>query len=313
MKILHLGLCCCESPENGFQAALRKVSTVFRELKPDHPNFNREAIRIATEIYSPTEPTLIFIQIQAPDILWIDTAKKLSILGFVINFTGDVRWSTPDWMLQIGKVIQLTTFSNMFDVHNCTAAGIKADFLNYAIDPKRYTRHGEVFSIPKIVAHMNNYGGGYFPLSQFRIDAVERLQKEFKEDFAVYGTGWSNAKGNLNSDQVAESKQYNNALIAISISHFDYNRYASDRLFRCLGSGIFTLSHNYDNIKADFVPGVHLDTFVTLDEMVTKCHHYLENSTERLKIAQWGFDLAHDKFTFDAMVQNILQLYEKHK
>jgi len=253
------------NPENGCQSAMRKVSSADMDLPAYHGSFNSDLIRDATVF----KPDIIFLQLQSDGIITIDTARKLSQLGFVINFSGDVRQELPDWYLQIGKEIQLSTFSNMVDVDRCIANGVNADYLEIGIDPLIYKRRNVYKQGPSIVAHFNHYEG-MFPLTDYRMEIVNRLRETFGSDFGVYGN-FPNANGNFNSDQDAESRNYNYAKIAINCSHFNFNRYASDRMLRIMGSGCFCLSHTYTGIEIDYNIGEHVDVFNDIDELVAKC------------------------------------------
>ncbi len=275
MKILSVGL-MIGNPENGFQKAMRKVATGgYIDMPCSHSvNFNSDLMRAAVDF----QPDLIFIQIQHENILNEETARQLAKIAFVINFSGDVREELPEWYLSIGKHIQLSTFSNMVDVKKCLAAGVNSDYLEIGFDPEIYRYRNIGKSGPAIVAHFNHYPDP-FPLSGFRMEIVHALTKEFGEDFGVYGN-FPGAKGNFNSDQLAESMNYNKAKIAINCSHFNYERYSSDRLLRILGSGTFCLSHHYEGIEKDFncKPtgwNANLATFTTIADLIRQCKMYL--------------------------------------
>ena len=307
MRILHLGLMIDEK-KNGFQKALINIFDECAELPTNIPNFNTEALKIAKKF----KPNIIFIQIQQENVLNEYTAKELSKIGFCINFSGDVRIDLPQWYITIGKIIQLTTFNNMVDVKRARKAGINSEYLELGFDPQIYKKWGIKFETPDIVAHFNDYGNNYFPLSQYRFNIAEQLREQFGGQFGVYGN-FPKAKGNLNKDQIRESQQYNNCKIAINCSHFNYERYSSDRQLRIMGSGAFCLSHHYDGIEEDYIIGEHLDTFYDLDDMIEKCNHYLWNEKLRGKIADAGYYYVKNNFTFYHMAKAILKLYEENK
>ncbi len=309
LKILSVGL-MIGSPENGFQKAMRKVATGGYMDMPcsSSTNFNSELMRAAVDF----QPDIIFIQIQHENILSEETARQLAKLAFVINFSGDVREELPSWYLDIGKHIQLSTFSNMVDVKKCISAGIPADYLEIGFDPEIYRPRDIQKSGPAIVAHFNHYENK-FPLSAYRMEIVQALTKEFGDNFGVYGN-FPGARGNFNSDQIAESINYNKAKIAINCSHFDYERYSSDRLLRILGSGTFCLSHHYNAIEKDFDLRDHLTTFYDINELINRCKMFLYYMPKKREIiARAGSRLAHQNFTFDSMCENIVKLYKKHK
>src|SRR4051812_43794692 len=106
MKLFNVGL-MVDPVENGFQKAMKKVCTEYRELNCGGSvgDFNRNVLEIAYEF----KPDLIFIQIQAPNIIYPETAAQLGGIGFVMNFSGDVRRELPPWYIDIGRRIQLST------------------------------------------------------------------------------------------------------------------------------------------------------------------------------------------------------------
>jgi len=309
MRIFSVGL-MIGRPDNGFQTAMRKVATGgYMDMQcTKNSDFNQALIREVRAF----KPDLVFIQFQQEGVITDETAKELSSLAFVINFSGDVRQQLPSWYIQIGKHIQLSTFTNMVDVDKCRVAGLNADYLEIGIDPNIYKKRNVIQNgFPKIVAHFNHYQDE-FPLSQYRMDVVRKLTQMFGNDFGVFGN-FPSAIGNFNSDQDAESVNYNKAQIAINVSHFNFNQYSSDRMLRILGSGTFCLSHRFTGIEERYTIGKHLDIFDDLDDLISKCQFYLKEEKIREQIAQNGHDLIQKNFTFDSMCENIVLLYKKQK
>lgn len=296
------------SSENGFTSAMRKVATGgYMQMPCYHGSFNQDLLR-EVEYF---KPDLIFMQFQNDGVITEETAIKLAEKAFVINFNGDKRSELPEWHVRIGKHIHLSTFSNMEDVYRMRAFGCSADYLEIGFDPQIYTKRDIQKQSPSIVAHFNHYPN-MFPLSDYRMQIVDRLRAEFGNEFGVWGS-YPNANGNFNSDQLAESMNYNRAKISISVSHFNSERYASDRLLRAVGSATMCLSHNYKGIEMDWKVGEHLDVFDSIDELVEKCRYYLKNEEKREEIAQKGFEHCHKMFTFDKMCENVISLYKFYK
>ena len=158
---------------------------------------------------------------------------------------------------------------------------------------------------------MGNWSAG-FPLSPYRFKAVDMLHNVYKDRFQLFG-GWHGCNGNLMRNQDGEANVYSKSKIGISISHFNIDRYFSDRLIRIMASGCFALSHHYEGIEKDFEIGTHLDTFKDLDELRQKINHYLTHEKERERIAAAGCELVHKNFTTDNMVNDILRIYEQTK
>lgn len=302
---MHLGLCVEPPPFNGMQTAFIDVlgKENYAEISTGHKSLNVASIKLFNE----QKPDIVFMQIQAPNIINKETVEFFSRTAKVINWTGDVRHDVPQWMYEVGKYCT-SSFSNMTDVSKMKAKGYGAEYLEIGYDPLRYTPNGDTIPCPEIVFMANNYGRDYFPLSNYRQDIVTKLNKYYGARFGVFGNGWPMAKGNINHSQPEESKYYRSAKIAINCSHFNYDRYSSDRMLRILGSGAFCLSHHYQGIEKDYIPATHLDTFNTIDGLINKINYYLEHEEERNKIAKLGNELVLNRNTFTCMVKNIIEL-----
>lgn len=305
MKLLHVGLCVQPPPYNGMQTAFMDVlgKDNYAEISTGDKLLNSESVYLFEAI----EPNIVFMQVQAPGIIHSDVVRYFSKTAKVINWTGDVRHEVPQWIVDIAPYCT-SSFSNMTDVLKMQAKGYEAKYLEIGYDPLRYTPDGDKTNVPDIVFMVNNYGRGYFPLSNYRMDIVNKLTKYYGTRFGVFGNGWPMAKGNINHSQPEESKHYRSSKIAINCSHFNYQRYSSDRMLRILGSGTFCLSHHYSGIEQDYIPGKHLDTFNSIEDLIKKINYYLENEEERNKIAKTGNELVLNRNTFTHMVKNILEL-----
>lgn len=296
-------------PANGFTKAMQETFNCIH-LNCGHPQFNQELLRL-TEIH---KPDLIFIQTQTQGILQPKTATELSKKTFLMQFSGDIRHaSPPEWYLDLARAgVHLSTFTNMKDVKGTLEKGFNAEWLEIGYDPEKYRSWENPLQAPEIVAHFNDYGEGYFPLSGYRQQIVKKLTQVFGNRFGVYGN-FKGAKGNFNNDQVMESRNYCGAKIAINCSHFFCERYSSDRMLRILGSGTFCLSHHFPDIDKMYKVGEHLDTFVSIDELVKKCNYWLQYYEGRMRIADAGQKHVQNNFTFEHMVENIKSLYLKYK
>lgn len=261
------------------------------------------------------KPDIIFLQIQSDTIANRNTNEYIGAIirkfkdngSFVISWTGDMRQETPRWMNQFAHNVNLTMFSNMKDVDYCKSVGIDTGFLQQGIDTNIFKPEGEKADTPEIVFLANNYAN-QFPLSSYRRQAIKHLQAKYGSRFKVYGNGWGANSGNVNSSQYEEAKVYRGCKIAISISHFDVDRYFSDRLGRALCSGAMVLSHNYKGIEKDFEKCIHLDTFEDHQSMIKQIDKYLEDDVKREEIAKAGQLHASKEFSYQNIVKQILKL-----
>lgn len=305
MKLLHIGLMATENGSGSFSKALKRNFDCYEiELKD---NWKRRAVEVAKE----WKPDIIFMQIQSPNVIDAETASELTKYGFTINWTGDVRQPIPEWYEEIGKCVNLTCFSNEHDVNQFSLLGLNSDFLQIGFDEEIFkNEYNSKIHNFDIVFLGQNYAG-QFPLSNERQQMVAHMKRHFGSRFGVFGSGWRDGDGSALGNQVYESKVYNTAKIAINHSHFNIERYTSDRLFRLMGSGVFCLSHHYKGIEKDFKVGTHLHTYNSLEELTLKVSYFLNNELERNQVAMQGYDYVRANFTFNNMAKNIKLIFEK--
>lgn len=250
------------------------------------------------------KPDLVFLQIQTPGIIQETTAKYIASKSKVINWTGDVRHPLPQWFIDIGKHIHLTLFTNMNDVEAARVRGIKADYLQIGFPTKIFCPKGEKRNEADIIFMGNNNGA--FPLSKLRKDMVSVLSKKYGKQFKVFGINWPGYHAEFNQEE--EAKIYRGCKIAINLSHFDYSRYSSDRLFRLMGAGAFCLSHNYKDIGLEFEVGKHLDVWNDLNELTNKIDYYLNEEEKRKTIKELGCNHVHENHTWNNRIEQLMQM-----
>jgi len=304
MRVLNIGLMVQGvEPYKGLEKELHLQSTDYRSI-PLSGDKNKELLNTAREF----RPDIIFMQLQREGIITVDTVRQLHEEGFkVINWTGDVRTPIPQFYFDLAPYC-VTSFSNMTDVNIMREYGFKSEYLQIGYDPEVFYKK-DVYKDLDIVFMGNNYREGKFPLSTYRIEMVNRMRKEFGERFKVYGNGWEFSSGDLNGDQHKECDVYNRAKIGINLSHFNYSRYSSDRMFRLMGSGCFCLTHNYEDIDKDFKIGT-ISIWKDIDELIEKCRLYLESPTDYMitDTAQKGYEYVRENYTYKQMAENILKL-----
>lgn len=299
MKLLYIGMC---TGDNGFTKALRK-HFAYCEINCGIDDVNNVAIKVAAEF----EPDIIFLQVQTPNIIHIETIYILNTKSWVCNFTGDVRVPIPSWYIETGFLCHMSFFTNETDVKTLNDLKIPAAYLNLGFDDEIYTPAGDKHPVKDIVFMANNYPG-QFALTDLRAQVVETL-RQFS--FALYGNGWIKSNGHFNGFQEMEAGAYRGCKIAINCSHYDLERYSSDRILRIMGSGAFCLSKWFPGYEKDYTDKKHLVIWNTLDELVDMCKYYLTYELERGDIATDGCALVHGRDTFNHMAENIKSFYEK--
>ena len=309
-RILHAGCTANGDPLNGFQKALIKVSSDYREINTNSKEKGNEMVRVSSEI----KPDIIFLQYQQADVIAPEVFIRMKAdnpNAWIVNYTGDVRHPLPTHYIDTGKIIDCTLFCNVTDVWEARRLGIKSEYLQYGIDPEIYFHAESQSNIPKIVFLGNNYTN-QFPLSIQRKQMVDFLKKEYGTRFGVYGTNWgTHETGNLMGNQFGEANIYRACKIAINFSHFDYERYSSDRMFRIMASGALCMTHRYAGMHLDFDSGENVVAWDTFEHLKFQIDYYLDNEEQRKQIAKAGCELVHRTHTFDAMVFNLIKLYNE--
>lgn len=305
-KLLHIALGSHNTDMyKAFENHFETTHYDWTRFKPD--KINHDIITIFNQI----KPDFVFMQIQDEGIIYPQVAFEMKKNGaYIMNWTGDVRSPIPQWFIDLAPAINTTLFSNMTDVELMRMMGLQSDFWQVGFDPEIYSPYGEISSCPAIVFMGSNYlNKANFPLSKFRYEVVDRLKNTFGDNFGVYGSCWESlckSSKYLNSQE--ESLYYRSCKIAINLSHFDYSRYSSDRMFRIMGSGAFCLSHHYQDLDIDFKIGTHLDTWTDIDELISKIHFYLKNTSKRNRIAQQGCRKVRKEYCWDNRVKELKKM-----
>ena len=258
-------------------------------------------------------PEYTFMQLQSEAAMDVETIKRMAKFTKIINWTGDVKNESGwyKWLVEIGKHIHLTLFTNETDVKILREHGCRADYLQVGFDDIWYNKKQPTATGPEIVFCANEYGN--FPLSNLRVHAALELKKVFGDRFAVYGNGWQ--KYGINTrpvKNVEEAQLYNNAKIAISISNLNLERYHSDRLLRIMACGCMPLSHYYKGWDKDFKQHVNIVAGEDVFVLISQCKHYLDNHEQRQIIADNAYINAHSNHTWDVRCKQLIQLLKTY-
>ena len=305
MKILHVCLVVPNSPQTALRDALRGISTEYKEYSwceaREHGEDTSRGILVANQVF---QPDVTFMQLQDPTVLQPQDAA--SMFGKLVQWTGDVRQPLPEWYSNLGKVLNLNLFSNEADVEVMRMRGCRAEYMDIGFDPVNWNPNGTKSDIwPEIVFLGSNFGDS-FPLGQLRRDMVSMLSERYGERFGCFGHGWNGPRTFPLIEIAEEAECLRSAKIAINLSHYNLERYSSDRLLRSLGCGPLVLSHSYSGIEKDWRVGTDLSTWERLDQIPFKIDVFLEEEEHRLKIAQSGCKRAHDRHTWEKRINTEL-------
>ncbi len=80
------------------------------------------------------------------------------------------------------------------------------------------------------------------------------------------------------------------------------------RIFDILSAGGFCLTNWQNELGEELVPGVHLDTYGSMDELEEKCAWYLSHEKERQEIAENGFAYVSEHCTYPIRITRMLEM-----
>jgi len=287
-KILHIGLCAYPDGNGSIQRAFKEIASEYKDVYTGDHSVNAKAVQIANEM----KPDIVFMQIQQGGVIQHETLRKIKQTGaFIINWNGDVRNGLPPWMLSMAPFVDITAFSNMRDVSEMRSYGQNAEWLEIGYDETIYCQEGEVKQgMRPIVFFANN--SSQFPMSAFRVQIANYMRLKFPNDFGLYGNG-PNTNGNFNHSQHDEASAYRGTRIAINCSHYEIEKYTSDRMLRILGTGTpICLAKWYPGIEEFYKNGEQVRIWSNLQELEALCRYYMSpaNEEERKRIVKGGHD-----------------------
>lgn len=304
MRLMHVALIVDNSPQTALRDALRGIAT-SGYIEYDWCRARAEGFDTSSEIRRLAcveQPDVIFAQCQDPTVWLPQDAAQCP--GFRVQWSGDVRQPLPQWYVELGRVIDLSLFSNEADPLVMAQQGANAAYLDIGFNENLYRPDGPRGGHwPPVLFLGGNYGDS-FPLSQLRRDMVARLSAEFPSEFGVYGHGWSGPNAGALLNEQTEAEALRSCKIAINLSHYDLERYSSDRLLRSLGCGAFVLSHNYAGIEKDWKAGEHLVIWNDLEDLVSKVRWALGSQLLAGEIAEDGCKEAHARHTWGQRIRD---------
>lgn len=278
--------------------------TEYMELGPGAKDkFKTDLIRLSNQV----NPDFTFLHIQRPGVIDAEIASLLK--GVVFNYTYDVALPIPEWFYEVGQHVDLTIFCDEPGVWDFKSKNLNSEFLLPGYDDEVFTPIGTKGEYGDIVFLGNHYTKDQnFDHTQTRYEMVQYLKKSYGDSFKVYGNGWEFNDGNLMYREGKEAECYRSCKMAINFSHFDLERYTSDRMFRIMGSGAFCLSKWYPGIEKDFKDGVHLRVWKDFHELKTLIDHYLINTEERELIARTGQEYVNSTSTWKIKTKHVVDM-----
>jgi spore maturation protein CgeB len=311
MKILFIGIFDKNEPNTALRNAFKKHSSQYTEIAW-HLTRSKHLQYDVVNLCKKFKPELVFLQLQSPNSITTDTLRKIKSYGaYIVEWTGDARQPLPDHYVTTGKEIDLSLFTNQDDVIEMSKKECKSDYLQVSCDQNIYSPIGSKIRCPEII-FMGNHYNDRFPLSHFRYEMVKFLNETYGARFGAYGAGWGDmATGNVMFKQQKEAEIYRSCKIAINCSHYDLDKYTSDRFFRILMSGAMCLSKEFP-VMDEYSPNINFVTFKQdFKDLKNKIDYYLDNDIERKQIALNGCNTSRANWTWDNRIVELKTLIKK--
>lgn len=313
-KILHLALIAPGGYTNSafikafFDNGFSEYHVFDYQLKMFE--FGKETMReMLVKIADHMKPDMIFMQVQASDILDVATFKRLSEISFTVNYTFDIRSvEQTEWLYNLAPILGLICFSNQRDVVECQRRGYSnVMVLQSSCDMDVYVplegiqRKGVVFI-------GNNYENTSieFPLSKDRVKLVDYLSREFSDYFKVYGNGWLQSRLTYQKEEIGI---YQSALVAINQNNFDEDLYTSDRVWRIMATGAFCLTKKFKGVEKIFTQSDPLDWWEDFDELKFKLTYLLLNPQATSSVASRGPEWVRQMHTWSSRIKEVMGFF----
>lgn len=312
MKCLRIVLDGEEHPHytitKAFERAFDEVETVWWHRWYNERDKLNQGIR---EKLQNNHYDLVFMQIQEGNVIYPSTLENVYHRLPIFNWTGDVRHDV-DFFTPIGKHC-ITLFSNNEDPEKMRRLGFRADYLQVGYDHAHYhLTNGSRQS--RIIFIGNNYPHHIFAQSKYRYEMVKALKERFGNRFLVYGNNWQSIDPAIRSTASKEEERrlYNESTISINISHINLSRYYSDRQLRAMACGCLVLAQDYHDYEYEFEKGKDIDIWGSIEELINKCEHYLNNPQEAVKIGSQASMKVMQKATWDYRMLEFKELIKKY-
>lgn len=304
MKIFRIVLTGEEPPHytitNAFKSVFEKVDTLYWDEFKDIKQMNEIVqARVKAERYD-----AVFMQIQGGNIISFETAKVLSEHSLVFNWTGDVR-ADISWFIELGPYV-VTLFTNNTDVKKMKELGFRSEYLQCGYDHKIYFNK-EVKRYDNIAFCGNYYPEMQFPLTKERVEAVRFLKTYYPDNFNLYGNKWDKllfkSEGIANNEK--EALLYNVTSLALSISHFNYSRYFSDRLLREMACGCCVLSHRFKDCELEFTDGKEIVFWDDHKDLLKKIDYYFTHPQKARDIGNEAAKYVSTNYTWEVFAKKL--------
>lgn len=275
-------------------------------------------------------PTLLFMQLQRPDVLTpatVAAARRAAATPdlVAISWCGDVGGANGPfpgpgdrWAYDLSAECDLMLYTSLSQVRAHRSRGMhNAAYLQIGYDEDRYyegpdDEYGNRFAVVFLGCNYRDSQGASLPGHEagLRRAVVERLRSGLGERFGLFGLGWGSVVAHL--PPAASGEVYRQASLALSVSLCSFlERYSSDRLFRALACGPTVLLKTFDDWRSfGLVDGDNVLVWDSVDDVVRLADEWLAPARreQRREIGRRGARLAREHHSWGVRVQELTPL-----
>lgn len=266
-RILHVHLDTNDDPQWGMQHALNLWGGDVARINWTRVS-NPAARRQIVETCRLQQPTLVFMQLQTPGVLNVETlraTRKVAPDALLVTWCGDVGGNNGPheppagwaWLDEFADNVHLCLFTSTTQAEVLRDRGYpNASYLQIGYD-QQWFNVAHRNALPKYRAAFlgQNYGINFDTTmpnndAPLRAQLVKALKNALGAGFFLGGGGWGGLE-----DAFVPSKDsagiYDQSALAVSLSlAHNLGRYSSDRLLRCLACGVPTFVREFKGMSS---------------------------------------------------------------
>ena len=234
--------------------------------------------------------------------LLLRAKKRMPVVMYYDDCIKGSRRSFEE-VIKFGKQADIMYLTNRGEVPQYQEREVNARFITGGCDP---TAHRMVARSE----HMYQSDVAFIgrPNTPERAEFMQVLAKKF--DLKLWGSGWEKYGLSASATDVYASEYRKICAGAKIILGWNIDPtidlYFSNRTWYTLGCGGFLLTAYTPSLEELFGRGKELDWFETVEECCDRLEYYLQHDEERKKIAGAGYQLAHNDYSYDKMVERII-------
>lgn len=241
----------------------------------------------------------ILLAVQMHYEIWTETLDLIRTLHDVstICWTTDDSWKYPQFSRYIGKHYDAMTTTYPQIVPRYKHDGIQHVLLTqWAAAADQLQPPNDAASCQYPVSFVGSAYGN-------RPRRVEYLRSRGLE-VHCFGHGWPS--GSVAFERIPEIVR--DSTISLNFSSSKGENQIKARTFEVPGWGGFLLTEPSPGLEQYYKPGLEVAVFSDLDDLIRQARHYLETPAERDRIAWAGFERTAREHTYDARLQEVLEV-----